>query len=994
MPDFLLWEIPKWFQTAKVHKIQLMFISLFKILNRMGFFILIGVILLIISPKVVAAQSGPCESVYNVCQGPLNNPCTAPNVINIKNCGGTAPSNCTGRWFCETPNSACTWLNNTCVPMPCGVGTVNTTNCNNKTFSDCINAGPLSCQIDPRICEWRGAVSCEPIDICTLPSIMSTALINKCHGAGNRTDCQGLTVSDLGAASRCMQPNGWYCLPNSGIASKCAPCLTTPPKGSPYKACSTVKKIEYNQCNSCYATGPTRDIFSDPQKVNEYVSWYLNGVIGRAEYPPLDPAGTGFLSRESVDKIVSTSGPVNRLLPQAFLQSMRIESIAEASRTNPVNGKLLQHNQIVVCASSKLGIFGDLFGIGTFVPHECYPNAEEKADPRVFRLKPADALKIYGWGDEPLSIWNTIINNINRVINWISILIPSVPKNIIRESLLDHWNKRVPPLPWGTDQQGNPMTAIKYRKYYNEWRGRTCVLVPVTQFLYCFDNIFVPNRYADLFPYIPLSNTTDKNALHLVLGVQLRPNKGTIAYYIPMGTDNPDIIHEPVLFYPHTLETVTLSDQLNKVFTPKHRFNPGEEENSPNQDFEDVGCNIVNLRSNPGDRLFQSSQDSRIDDLSVYVNVRVEAVGCPAGPINGWLDNCGGQEQPLCSTTKCTIERCGSCIPPLWPGECTTYPMCLGNVSFKIPTLPKIPYAAEIWKSTVISQDSSFRRIFPKVSEGAPVSCIADIEGITSTSYVPLPNKGYTPLVSVETPLDVHKSADNSVGMVKSELYLPYQGTVYEYFLKGIQTALRPKGFGAPIPNGTQCFSGSTKCGNLEQKYHVPICQLEGVIELETNGGNNVGNERCTTKNGNFNCCSGNVCGPAQISCSQYDAFTGNDNIDMCDMCGAQELLARAMLLKLCQADGVCDSYDWTKWGNLVLKNYKVQDGDYTAACYFYGLATGCFPTACTQYRWGAGKSYGDAVESYCKTGKILPDNTDMTFCEACAQEDPRLTCN
>jgi hypothetical protein len=38
------------------------------------------------------------------------------------------------------------------------------------------------------------------------------------------------------------------------------------------------------------------DYLDDPAKVNEYISWYLNGVIGRAEYPPID-AGKDCIGR-------------------------------------------------------------------------------------------------------------------------------------------------------------------------------------------------------------------------------------------------------------------------------------------------------------------------------------------------------------------------------------------------------------------------------------------------------------------------------------------------------------------------------------------------------------------------------------------------------------------------------------------------------------------------------------------------------------------------
>jgi hypothetical protein len=92
------------------------------------------------------------------------------------------------------------------------------------------------------------------------------------------------------------------------------------------------------------------------------------------------------------------------------------------------------------------------------------------------------------------------------------------------------------------------------------------------------------------------------------------------------------------------------------------------------------------------------------------------------------------------------------------------------------------------------------------------------------------------------------------------------------------------------------------------------------------------------------------------------------------------------MLLKLCQAAGKCNSYDWEAMKTKAMQ-FKVQDGNYTAAAYFYGLANGCTVNACTEYRWGPGKTYCDSVKSYCQSGKILPDNPHPEFCSACNKD-------
>src|SRR4030042_4919145 len=72
------------------------------------------------------------------------------------------------------------------------------------------------------------------------------------------------------------------------------------------------------------------DSIDDSQKVNEYVSWYLNGVIRRAEYPPQDPDN----NVEDVQKIVDYSGPLNKLLPWATQVKLRAKTIERATSTN------------------------------------------------------------------------------------------------------------------------------------------------------------------------------------------------------------------------------------------------------------------------------------------------------------------------------------------------------------------------------------------------------------------------------------------------------------------------------------------------------------------------------------------------------------------------------------------------------------------------------------------------------------------------------------
>lgn len=190
--------------------------------------------------------------------------------------------------------------------------------------------------------------------------------------------------------------------------------------------------------------------------------------------------------------------------------------------------------------------------------------------------------------------------------------------------------------------------------------------------------------------------------------------------------------------------------------------------------------------------------------------------------------------------------------------------------------------------------------------------------------------------------------------------------------------------------------SNSDVC-SVADEYGVDCCLLEGIMENETgaiSGIKNYGSGSCSAGGKTFNCCHGSVCGPAQIMCNQYADFAGGEDLDLCDVHDSAILLARALYLKNCQAKSnkeganYCQSYDWTQWGNYAMQNAPITNLD--PAAYFYGLENGCTVSACSQYRWGAGKGYCDSVQNYCDSGQSLNGNTDSSFCDECNQEITR----
>lgn len=518
------------------------------------------------------------------------------------------------------------------------------------------------------------------------------------------------------------------------------------------------------------------ETFDDATKVNEYASWYLSGVNNRAEY-----------GENTDDRVVNYSGPVQKLLPSIIQEAQRITSIENASLQITYTDEggenvedSLNHNQIVVCSDSNIPIIGNLLNLGKFKVVPCYKGDGSSAkgflglDKEIGRLK--------DW-NEDLSFWNSVENTI---IDLIAGLLPNVARNVIEDSIGNHWNKRIPPLPWddGTAQAGEdpvPFASdVLYRKAYNEWKGKTCVLIPVVNFLICFENIFVPNRWADLYQYIPLSNTADKNAKMPIYTITSQPSAGTIM----VDKDPRNVLDdgEPVLYYPHTYETKELSELLNKTYIP-NICDPESGECEPLKGEVDLKttevnmapeCRTIEVRSNEGDNLFPIHEPG---DIGVEVYFKVTEIP---------LSSCQLKTDPVTGEEE-------------WQGHYS------GLVTIEVHTDPvKVPWATETWRSTFADSTSTVRRLFPKVEKGAPIECFADIPSETKAVY--------TPVIGTDQ-VGVRNTNDTKFDSNDARIYFPHWGSIYDYFLKGIQTALRPKGYGEPIYSGKLC--SNIECGEL-----------------------------------------------------------------------------------------------------------------------------------------------------------------------------------
>lgn len=106
------------------------------------------------------------------------------------------------------------------------------------------------------------------------------------------------------------------------------------------------------------------------QRVNEYVSWYLNGTTQRAEETDeLELEGNSNLAENlrRVNEIINFSGPIKKLLPILSVIPPAADETQVGLRTEQrAQANQSRHNQIAVCA------IADNFRVGGNSPLRCY----------------------------------------------------------------------------------------------------------------------------------------------------------------------------------------------------------------------------------------------------------------------------------------------------------------------------------------------------------------------------------------------------------------------------------------------------------------------------------------------------------------------------------------------------------------------------------------------------------------------------------------------
>lgn len=476
----------------------------------------------------------------------------------------------------------------------------------------------------------------------------------------------------------------------------------------------------------------------DAEKVNEYLSWYLNGVTGRAEYPYLSG------DEEDIRKIVDFSGPLKKLLPWEGQIRARIETVKRAEDD--------RHDQVVGCTyglpiKTSIGPFPITLGSLGGIPGPCYNNGIIDFFVNLFSLK--EEHRLSDWGAK---------------------------------------KKRLPPL---REKFNN---FVEYWVAYKRWRGESCAVIPIPflggkEIVLCYDNPAKPNFWANLFAYIPFSSTEDRKGLVETNTFSAQPvSEDLNITSVTFSKQTP-----AELFFAHMEESAELAELLQRTFVPQ-----GTEKTGPVTGVSPgESCDLVNVRSNQGDDLFAGQ-------IGGTLSYTAKAT-CDFAPVSQPTTTGGSLCRGILYGGKCvpndwtcnTNYKQVDCPAGYFCGKGCASPVqeCAKTVNVYLSVRSKTPKVDEVWSRTVAGPAAIFKRIFPKIGPGGPILGILDIPAATKVSYVGANFAG---------------NPGNQRSGEGAELYFPHIGGISEYFLKGIQTILRPKGYGEQILSGQA--SGAVSC--------------------------------------------------------------------------------------------------------------------------------------------------------------------------------------
>ncbi len=351
----------------------------------------------------------------------------------------------------------------------------------------------------------------------------------------------------------------------------------------------------------------------------------------------------------------------------------------------------------------------------------------------------------------------------------------------------------------------------------------------------------IPNNPNDeRFSYIPYSSTEDRKGDATTNPRTIQPGLNdaggpieiTNVVYNPAPNSNTDL-----LYFAHMQEVSELGETLQKTYAPKDQPLKSNNISDPqvDQQLATAFCEIVENRTNPGDDLYgelvlpNAPADQQIIGGTVSYDMAF------------YCDFPQNVPDPACMLNCQTNPP-----PPVVAGITTCDAICTGEqkcqrqslIDFQVAT--NTPKAQEVWDRLVDGTMSVFRRMFPRVGLNTPVAEIKSIPGKSEGVYTSSNAGANIPPIFTETLAgDPAKSRSGQ----QASILFPHIGSVHEYFLTGIQEALRPYGYSgksgsaAPIPPTTgagTCQPGTNYCSieNLMPSFENNITKATNASQI------------------------------------------------------------------------------------------------------------------------------------------------------------------
>lgn len=352
------------------------------------------------------------------------------------------------------------------------------------------------------------------------------------------------------------------------------------------------------------------------------------------------------------------------------------------------------------------------------------------------------------------------------------------------------------------------------------------------------ERVRVLRSYFPIFDFIPFSSTEDLVGRGATqpespilqpgggLGedpsspvAELIPNaEGQLIEFTPTSTTDSDNRPYHTLYFAHMQETSELAEYLQQTYLPEGMDGLTDVPDTIGELLsESPYCEILESRTNPGDSLHGDYAGADPDNPETEI-----------GAILGYTARFTCQFDPPLSVrdpeefNQC-LTICQQTGDPNCAQQCDAQEQtCQKNVLAALNVQSFTPRAGDLWSRLVMGAESVFRRMFPRVEEGAPIDEIEDIPAHSLVRYSAENRSSDPRITGTEALAGDPELSRNGAG---ARIYFPHLGSVHEYFLKQIQKALRPYNLGSALPpTGSAPVSGEALQHLFEPTCNGQLC--------------------------------------------------------------------------------------------------------------------------------------------------------------------------